>query len=225
MTKKTDPELLAEAASEIGKLRDFVQNGGILELGQASGDKSAADVIFELWGNLSAINHICTRFGVKVENIDGSTLSLPMNPAKKENFPYFVALDENQAPIFQICLGTKVSLGDGDTYAPDLSIQNSYASLDPTGDDIVFCWDFKHKEDQEKRLDRKEILAFATLLNLMQAGGKIGAIPFQDKMIWPDKNAILTNAAATTLSKAALLKLSITEVCELRPHRPPKRRP
>lgn len=225
MTTKETFKLLGTAKKEVKKLESFVHSKPMIDLEKPIRERKPVETIFELWGNLRAINSLHPELNLRVENLKTDSLALPMAPANKAKYPYLVASNTDADDVFQICLGTNIMGPDGETYAPDLSVQSPSATLDPVGDDVAFAWDFKYKEDHKKRLNRDEVINFFGKMYFIEAGTVLALLPFPEIGTWPNENAVLTNALATTLTVARLAKYQVVEISELWPGADGTRRP
>lgn len=225
MTESKSLKLLADVKNEVAAFKSFVNSKPMIDLEKPLRERKPIETIFELWGNLRAINSLSPGLVLRVENLKTGSLALPMAPADKANYPYLVASNLDADDLFQICLGTNITGPDGETYAPDLSVQSPSATLSPGGGDIAFAWDFKHKAQHDQSLDRDEVINFYGKMQFIEASATLTLLPFPEAGTWPNKDAVLTNAQATTLSDARLAKFEIVEISKLWPEAGATRRP
>jgi hypothetical protein len=215
--------LLDDAKTLARQLRSTIDGMNRLSMARYNCNSKGIDAVYEVYIDLVALKELRARWTLRMENSSrGRWLDLPLNPANKANYPYFVASKEG-ADRFQICFGTKIEMSTGTTFAPDMSIQKPSAPVKPREDDIAFCWDQKYTESD--KVDRDHLFNFAGKIKLLKPRATLPVEPFKLGSVWPNTNAIVTNATASTLTPEDLQKLDVVEISNASPCGSPIRRP
>ena len=230
MSSTSPPAVLLSNARFLARnTRQVIQKIGNLSQKKQLSKSAAADVIYEAYVNMRALQDIAKTFVLRLHNTTGKRwVCLPLSPADKANHPYFIACDANGNDVFQVCMGTKIffTTGSGSTHAPDLSIQKPNAGNQPNGTDVWFWMDAKYsKHGNTRRLARTEVATASAFTKLIQPSWSLPTSPFQAGSLWRTHTTVVTNAKHSSLSDSDRRRLQVSEVAEFYPNSVPSTRP
>jgi hypothetical protein len=215
---------LAEAKRLAQKLKGLVKEAHRLDTSKTLGStgKTAVARTYEFYVAFRALCDILNDWDLELVNHRGKkVVRFPHAPSDKDKYPYFEASNSGQVR-FQLCLGTTITGTNGSPFSPDLSVQTSNSSLNPSSVDFVFGWDQKHTSG--KRLNRDETAKVSAHLKIVPPLAKGSVTPFKSSN-WPNGCSVITNANCSTVTSGDLIVWEISEVYDCTPGKTKKTRP
>jgi hypothetical protein len=137
----------------------------------------------------------------RVEFIEGfgeNRYCFPKSPGNKALWPRFLVRDRiTDAPLMQVCVGTKISILLNDRYrAPDISFQVPMADLSPSKVDVLLIYDCKYNEGSKRKhgLSLNQFSYFSQMVRDLDLTTSKRSYPFvYQSLKGLEGNAILTN--------------------------------
>lgn len=215
---------LTEAKKLSKNLKRLIQEADRLDTSKilSGSGKGAVERAYEFYVDFRALHDLLADWDLTLVNHRGKrNVRFPHGPAQKANFPYFEASDSGGIR-FQICLGTEIMGPNGSSFTPDLSIQDSGASLNPSSSDFLFGWDQKYTS--ATRLNRDETAKVSALLTIVPPLARISVDPFTGRN-WPNSCSIVTNSNHSTVTDSDLQVWKLSEVYNCSPGRNMQSRP
>jgi len=119
----------------------------------------------------------------------------PKAPSKKANYASFLLHDGKGNPLFQVTLGTEISISSSPktTYAADISFQLHNAPDDPDETHVVLIFDSKYKTKNSTTLDISIIREFAKCVQDMATPKSVKSKLVFDKLTDLNANCLITN--------------------------------
>jgi hypothetical protein len=160
------------------------------------GDNTENSYVYEFYCYISVVFDLIKHYDLKfVQGAGKYKNKFHQAASKKAGKPRFEAYDKNGNKVLQICAGTEVDgKYNSETENPDISIQISTASDEPTKNDLIIILDAKYQDDFDSRLNKTQVQAFSTKVNdHFELNNRARPEILFDKLKALDANCLITN--------------------------------
>lgn len=136
----------------------------------------------------------------------------PKSPGMKQNFSFLQLTEAHtQNASFQLCPGIKVTDKNGKKRAPDINLLSGNAPDQPTHQNLLACWDAKHRSNPLVRLSDTDVSDF--VYTYQQLGQPTPPASWTANLANPtySKSGLFTNGNESTELDKALDEYGISE--------------
>jgi hypothetical protein len=151
--------------------------------------------VYEFYVLVCILENLRNNYKLKYFPDKDNNHLFPKAAADKGNYPYFKAYDktDESKELFQICPGTKVRNKYNHNIHPYISFQKPLTNEVPTGEDLIFIIDAKHKSNSDSRVTTDDVKVFAMDVGNYEINPEGHEMRFENPLDIIDISAIITN--------------------------------